>query len=275
MEARLRELDGNLPTVKASRAVLQERIADERKAFELAQSMELSATQSDIRLCYATTKGGKHFAQALEDKGLILAHVTRHEAECSETINRLFLRDETKAFAPPMLKEGELVAVNALGNVYRFNTRTTGDERGQMEARLGQVDRRELMTLSEAKEVLRDVQRQRAGEAGLRRVRRANERLAAAYPVPHPRPSWEAQPQKQRPAHDDRLRPEFPADRMQREARKRIERNAEREGERWQEKLKRDRQPVEKTLQEIKPDYRGILRRQAERERDDGGDRGR
>ena len=53
------------------------------------------------------------------------------------------------------------------------------------------------MTLSEAKEVLRDVQRQRAGEAGLLRVRRANERLAAAYPVPHPRPSWEAQPQKQ------------------------------------------------------------------------------
>ena len=60
---------------------------------------------------------------------------------------------------------------------------------------------------------------------------------------------------------------------MQREARKQSERNAEREGERWQEKLKRDRQPVEKTLQEIKPDYRGILRRQAERERDDGGDR--
>ena len=57
-----------------------------------------------------------------------------------------------------------------------------------MEARLGEVDRRELMTLSEAKEVLRDVQRQRAGEAGLSRVRRANERLAAAYPVPHPRP---------------------------------------------------------------------------------------
>ena len=93
--------------------------------------MELSATQSDIRLCYAMTKGGKHFAQALEDKGIILAHVTRHEAESSATINRLFLRDETKAFAPPVLKEGELVAVNAHGNVYRFNARTTGEERGQ------------------------------------------------------------------------------------------------------------------------------------------------
>ena len=172
-----------------------------------------------------------------------------------------------------MLREGELVAVNAHGNVYRFNARTTGDGRASMEARLGQVDRRELMTLSEAKEVLRDVQRQRAGEAGLRRVQRANERLAAAYPVPPPRPSWEAQPQKQRTPHDDRLRPEFPADRMQREARKQRERNAEREGERWDQKLKRDRQPVEKTLQEIKPDYRGILQRQAERERDDGGGR--
>ena len=162
MEARLREL-GNLRTVKACRAVLQERIAAERKAFALAQSMELSATQSDIRLCYAMTKGGKHFAQALEDKGIILAHVTRHEAESSAAINRLFLRDETKAFAPPVLKEGELVAVNALGNVYRFNARTTGCERANMEARLREVDRRELMTLSQAKEVLRDVQRQRAG----------------------------------------------------------------------------------------------------------------
>jgi hypothetical protein len=71
------------------------------------------------------------------------------------------------------------------------------------------ANRTKLLTLSEAKAAMREVQRQRAGEAGLLRIQRENEWLAAAYPVPSPRPPWEAQPQKQGPQRDDRLRNGF------------------------------------------------------------------
>ena len=57
------------------------------------------------------------------------------------------------------LKEGEIVAVNAHGDIYRLDQRTTGDAAPEIEARLAGLDRASLMSVADTKEVMREAAR--------------------------------------------------------------------------------------------------------------------
>ncbi|MBF0554853.1 MAG: relaxase/mobilization nuclease domain-containing protein [Nitrospirae bacterium] len=191
---------------------LSEAKEEQYKALKISQSSELGKTQADIRLAYALTKGGQAFANALEDKGLILARVTDIEVQDSITLSCFYSRDMTKDFAPPILKEGELVVVNAHGAVYRLNARTTGDDKSEMIERLSGINRADLLTLREAKETVYGVKQHRKVEKDLEQIKRDNKRQAMSYPIPHPHPPWEAEAQKITPPRDERPRPQHPAD---------------------------------------------------------------
>jgi len=115
----------------------------------------LGKTAGEIRLAWQLTKTADQFAQAIEDRGLILVHVSREEAENSH---------RAAAFAKAIgrqnraLKEGFAV-VDARGNVTRIDQRTTGDLWEEIQKRLAGIDQRELLSVADAKDAMREANR--------------------------------------------------------------------------------------------------------------------
>ena len=115
----------------------------------------LGKTAGEIRLAWQLTRGAEPFARAIEDRGLILVYVTAEEARASE---------RARAFAKTIgrqnrgLKEGFAV-VDQRGTVTRIDQRTTGDLREEIDKRLGGIDRDQLLSVTEAKEAMREANR--------------------------------------------------------------------------------------------------------------------
>jgi len=63
-------------------------------------------------------------------RGFAIARVTPDEAYASERVHQFAKEIGNRA---PVLKEGEIVAVNGFGNVYRFDERSTGQLRAEID----------------------------------------------------------------------------------------------------------------------------------------------
>jgi hypothetical protein len=115
----------------------------------------LGQTAGEIRLAWQLTRTAEQFAQAIEDRGLILVHVSREEAKASQ---------RAAAFAKAIgrrnraLTEGFAV-VDRRGNVTRIDQRATGDHWEEIQKRLAGIDRRELLSVADAKEAMREANR--------------------------------------------------------------------------------------------------------------------
>jgi hypothetical protein len=179
INARLADLDrSTLPSVEHAQQMQRDRAAqeaqerekhgraadgqgrDDRPASDPQRSAQpeikpLGQTAGEIRLAWQTTKTGAHFAQAIEDRGLILVHVSREEAadsyrsrEYAKAINR-----QNRA-----LKEGFAV-VDRRGNVTRIDQRATGDHWEEIQKKLGGIDRRELLSVDQAREAMKEARK--------------------------------------------------------------------------------------------------------------------
>jgi hypothetical protein len=132
----------------------------------------LGKTAGEIRLAWQLTDTALQFAQEIENRGLILVHVSREEAEASHRAH---------AFATAIdrqnreLREGFAV-VDQRGNVTRIDQRTTGDQLEEIQKRLGGIDTRELLSVADAKEVMREANR--AAWAEQQRIEREQARPA-------------------------------------------------------------------------------------------------
>jgi hypothetical protein len=183
----------NLPTVEAARELIHDRaqgresdrdreawedrlaaaaIAKEEREQKFIEPQpakaapkpekELKGTAADIRLAYALSDTGQSFAAALDERGLILAQVSKEEAERSY---------RTAAFAKelgrraPVLEAGEPVVINERGHLYRLTERTTGDERGEIDKFLGPVDRVYIPTVTEARAMQKEHAKEERAEA--------------------------------------------------------------------------------------------------------------
>jgi hypothetical protein len=116
----------------------------------------LGKTASEILLAWTLSRSAEQFEDALAAKGISLAAVSREEAEQSQ--RTAAFAKEVGNFAP-VLKAGEIVAVNEYGAVHRLNERTTGDAASDIEARFPGIDRAALMNVADTKEVMRDAAR--------------------------------------------------------------------------------------------------------------------
>lgn len=168
---RLSDLDrAQLPSVEQAKE-LQARRAQERakqgheaaagqgRGSEAAEASPpikpLGKTAGEIRLAWQLTATAAQFAQAIEDRGLILVHISAQEATASQ---------RAQAFAKAIgrqnraLKEGFAV-VDARGNVTRIDQRTTGEQWEVIQKRLAGIDRQELLSVAAAKEVMREANR--------------------------------------------------------------------------------------------------------------------
>ncbi len=119
---------------------------------EAKPERELSGTAAEIRMAFATSSTVSELEDALAARCISLAEVSREEAYASE--QRAGFAHEAGNFAP-VYREGEIVAVDGRGHVFRLTERTTGDERGEIEGRLVGLDRDALLNVADTAEAMR------------------------------------------------------------------------------------------------------------------------
>jgi hypothetical protein len=182
IDARLSGLDrAQLPSVDQAQQMQRDRQAtrEPAQARELAKGAGLSltalspsqapekgqqpeikplgVTAGEVRTAWTITRhrGADELHEEFERRGLILVHVSRDEAAQSYRS-----RDFAKAIKRQnrALKEGFAV-VDGRGNVTRIDQRATGDLWAEIEKRLGAIDRDELLTVAQAREVQRDARK--------------------------------------------------------------------------------------------------------------------
>jgi hypothetical protein len=115
-----------------------------------------------MRMAWSLSRDADQLTEALAMRGIGTARVTAEEAYESQRKNAFAKEIGNRA---PVYREGEIVAVNSFGSVYRFNERTTGQLRDEIEKRLAGIDPAELMSVADTKEALRDADRAAYAEA--------------------------------------------------------------------------------------------------------------
>ncbi|MBV9964399.1 MAG: relaxase/mobilization nuclease domain-containing protein, partial [Alphaproteobacteria bacterium] len=115
----------------------------------------LGKTAGEIRLAWQLTATPDQFAQALEDKGLILVHISHEEAEASHRAHAFAKAVDRQSRE---LREGFAV-VDQRGNVTRIDQRVTGDHLEEIQKRLGGIDKSELVSVADAKEIMAEANR--------------------------------------------------------------------------------------------------------------------
>lgn len=132
----------------------------------------LGKTAGDIRLAWSLSRSAGDFVRGIEERGLILVHVSAGEARESERAHAFAKAINRQNRA---LKEGFAV-VDQRGNVTRIDQRVTGDLREEIDKRLGGIDRAGLLSVDDAREVMREANR--AAWAEQQRSQRESERPA-------------------------------------------------------------------------------------------------
>ena len=114
----------------------------------------LRQVAGEIRLAWVLSRSAEELAEGLAARGIGLAAVSRDEAEASY---RAAAFAKTAGDLAVVLKEGEIVAVDGRrGDVFRFNERITGDEKGEIEKRLAGINRAGLRDVAATKDLMRE-----------------------------------------------------------------------------------------------------------------------
>jgi hypothetical protein len=130
-----------------------------------------SATITTMREAWEQAKDAKELPAQLAARNIRLARVTADDAHASE--QRRPVAKQRGRYSGPLLKEGEIVAVDQWGRVYRFDNRTTGGAAAKaVRERLAGVDAATLDTVTAAKDAIKAASRgawieeQAKGDAG-------------------------------------------------------------------------------------------------------------
>jgi hypothetical protein len=176
----------------------------QKEAQAKTEAPELGRTAGEIRLAYSLTQTGQEFANALEDRGYILARITGEDAERLNRWDRQRRKEEWEAPAPVAEKEkeqkpeyerfkpGDLAVVTPNAQIYPLTKANTGDGRKDREEHLKDIDRAMLLSVTDAENVMRGVQRHRKEEREQERLQRREEILREAaekhWPAKPPQP---------------------------------------------------------------------------------------
>jgi relaxase-like protein len=115
----------------------------------------LGKTAGEMRMAWRLTATAAQFQERLEDKGLILVHVSYEEAETS---HRAHVFAKAIGNERRELREGFAI-VDQRGNVTRIDQRVTGDQWEEIQKRLGGIDKNDLISVAAAKEQMRATNR--------------------------------------------------------------------------------------------------------------------
>jgi hypothetical protein len=164
-----------LLSVTDAQAVMEE-VREHRREDWFARQ-PLGRTAGEIRLAYSLTQTGQEFANAIEDRGSILAFVTGEDAERLNRLEWRRLKEQWKAHTnetgnarkatgrgpqePDKYRAGELVVVNQYGQVFQLNRHNTGHDEVARAEHLKDIDLTALMNVNDAQAVMREVQEHR------------------------------------------------------------------------------------------------------------------
>ena len=176
IEKRLGALDKReLPTVDEAREMQREARRESFKAEKAAQreaergfvrggeilepgdqlAARLGKTATEIRAAWQKAPDGERLTETFAAHGMTLARATADEAYQSER-DAAFAKEIGSRSRGPVLNEGEIVAVNSFGNVYRLNERTTGSEQADIDKRLAAIPEAELLSVADTKQAMRE-----------------------------------------------------------------------------------------------------------------------
>jgi len=110
----------------------------------------LRGVAADIWGAYNRSHDAHSFAASLDQRGILLAMVTKEEAARSHQNG---VGKERGRFVTHY-RAGEIVAVAEHDQVYRLNKRTTGDERSEIDRFLTKLDRTQLQGIEATKEAV-------------------------------------------------------------------------------------------------------------------------
>jgi hypothetical protein len=138
-----------------------------KKEAERAQERinePIGKTAGDIRAAWILScdrdnpaRDAEQLHDALAARGLVMARVDAADIYQNERVGAFAKEIGNRA---PALREGELVVVNSFGNVYRFNERTTGELREEIDRRLAGIDPAQLMNVANTREAMREASRE-------------------------------------------------------------------------------------------------------------------
>ncbi len=106
-------------------------------------------TIAGIRLAYSLSQSPDGFSRNLDEAGFKLARVTKEESERSH-INAAFAK-EVERFTPEY-REGEFVAINQRGHVYRLNQRTTSKSWQEIDAFMRTIDSTKIQGIDDIRQ---------------------------------------------------------------------------------------------------------------------------
>lgn len=165
---------------------------------------ELGRVAGEIRLAYSLTKTGQEFANALEDRGFILAQVTEKDAERLNRWDRQRGKEEWQSPVPAAEKEkekepdydrykaGDLAVVTEKAQVYPLSKANTGDGWKDRAEHLKDIERAALLSVTDAENVMRRVGQERKEERAQERERKREDILREAaekhWPTRPPQP---------------------------------------------------------------------------------------
>ena len=135
---------------------------------------ELGKTAGEIRLAWRLTGSGQQFAKEIENRRLELVYVSRAQADASHRLH-VFAKSINRQRRE--LREGFGV-VDQRGNVTRIDQRVTGDQWEEIQKRLGGIDKGELLTVDQARDLMQHRNREEFRE------QKQAERDAARAPTP-------------------------------------------------------------------------------------------
>jgi hypothetical protein len=142
---------GRTDDIRPDAAKARQKVKHWRDAPAERQEKPLGKTAGEIRLAWSLTRSGQQFAQEIERRGLQVVYVSRERAEAS---HRAHAFAKAAARQSRALKEGFGV-VDARGNVTRIDQRTTGDLWEEIQKRLGGIDKDALLTVDQARDLMR------------------------------------------------------------------------------------------------------------------------
>jgi len=125
-----------------------------REALPVGADMpHIRGDAKQVWWAYNSVKSPEDLHQSLGGRGFTLARVTADDASQSKTQHWAAMR---LGRYHPVLREGEYLALNETGRIYRFNDQSLGHELREIKAFMGKLDSKPLPSLREAQNAVHE-----------------------------------------------------------------------------------------------------------------------
>jgi hypothetical protein len=153
------EIDrAKLPTVEQAKQAEREGVT-----YHHSREVPHGKTAAKIFEAFQEFETGAEIAAKLPGQDIFIVRVTAGDARDFQAARESAKEAGNKRFIPTV-KEGELVAVDKKGNLYKLNERTTGCSRNAIQTKTADLEQSPLMSVKEAREVHRFVNFAQADE---------------------------------------------------------------------------------------------------------------